>query len=103
MVQTPFQSKQNLQLTVPSTLGLRVTPEQFATLAHINSELRLERTATGELIVNPPTGWETGERNIKLSTRLCNWWECSELGKFDRIIGRGCSCWFRSQVAKNLG
>jgi len=45
-----------LQLNLPNTVKFHVTPEQFATLATHNRDLRLERTATGELIVNPPTG-----------------------------------------------
>jgi len=57
-------------LEVPDTLKLQVTPEQFEQLAIVNRELRLERTSTGELIVNPPTGWESAERNLYLSTLM---------------------------------
>jgi hypothetical protein len=60
MVQTPPQSKK-LVIELPDTLLLQVTPAQFETLALANCDLRLERTATGDLIVNPPTDWETGE------------------------------------------
>ena len=63
MVQAPLKP---LSLQLPHHLALRVTPEQFVTLAAANRELRLERTATGELIVNPPTGSETGYRNSKI-------------------------------------
>lgn len=65
---------ERLALTVPRDLTLQVTPEQFATLAANNRELRLERTAQGELIVNPPTGWETGKRNWSISGELYLWW-----------------------------
>ena len=64
MVQTP--TKPEILLIVPNSIGLQVTPEQFEALALANRDLRLERRATGELIVNPPTGWETGERNWHL-------------------------------------
>ncbi len=75
MVQTPAQSEtETLSLELPRTLKLYVTPEQFAALAASNRELRLERTAQGELIVNPPTGWETGERNSRISGELYLWW-----------------------------
>jgi Uma2 family endonuclease len=57
---------ERLAFTVPRALTLQVTPKQFATLAANNRELRLERTAQGELSVNPPTGWETGKRNLDL-------------------------------------
>ena len=66
---------QPLLLQLPHEIALRVTPEQFAALAAANRELRLERTATGELIVNPPTGSETGYRNSKIIYFLVRWIE----------------------------
>ncbi|NEO84735.1 MAG: Uma2 family endonuclease [Spirulina sp. SIO3F2] len=74
VVQAPPQP-QPLWLQLPQNLTLHVTPEQFAILAAANRELRLERTATGELIVTPPTGSETGYRNVKLSYFLVRWIE----------------------------
>ncbi|MCC5899959.1 MAG: Uma2 family endonuclease [Phormidium sp. BM_Day4_Bin.17] len=62
-----------LQLNLPNTVKFHVTPEQFAAIATHNRDLRLERTATGELIVNPPTGWETGKRNSSLTAQLYYW------------------------------
>ena len=41
-------------ITIPQTF--KVTHEQFQQIAAVNRDLRLERTATGELIVMPPTG-----------------------------------------------
>jgi len=66
-----------------------VTREQFIALVSANRDLRLERTATGELIVNPPTGGETGKRNAKIGTQLGIWWEANEkLGEyFDSSTG----------------
>ena len=78
MVQAPPQPKP-LLLQLPNAVSLQVTPEQFAALAAANRDLRLERTATGELIVNPPTGGETGKRNAKISTQLGVWCEANEL------------------------
>ncbi len=72
MVQIPPKP---LSLQLPDRLALRVTPEQFAALAVANRELRLERTATGELIVNPPTGGNTGYRNSKINYFLVRWIE----------------------------
>ena len=77
MVQTPTQSKK-LSIQLPDTLLLQVTQSQFETLALLNRDLRLERTATGDLIVNPPTGWETGERNCSLTGQLYRWYEDHE-------------------------
>jgi Uma2 family endonuclease len=90
MVQTPASPEtETLLIELPSTIGLYVTQEQFAALAAANRDLRLERTAQGELIVNPPTGWETGERNISLTGQLYRWYEENEdLGKvFDSSTG----------------
>jgi Uma2 family endonuclease len=90
MVQTPTSPEtETLLIELPKTIGLSVTQEQFATLAAANPDLRLERTAQGELIVNPPTGWETGERNRSLTGQLDRWYEENEdLGKaFDSSTG----------------
>jgi len=53
--------------------ALHVTQAQFETLASANRDLRLECSAVGELIVNPPTGGETGYFNIKISYFLVKW------------------------------
>ncbi|MBE9063549.1 Uma2 family endonuclease [cf. Phormidesmis sp. LEGE 11477] len=74
MVQTPLKPN-TLSLVLPTELLLTVTDEQFEILAVTNRELRLERTAAGELIVNPPTGWETGERNFSITAQLGAWVE----------------------------
>jgi len=76
MVQIPAQREtETLSLELPTTVKLYVTPEQFAALAASNRELQLERTAQGELIVNPPTGWETGERNFSIIGQFYRWYE----------------------------
>ncbi|MGB3534390.1 MAG: Uma2 family endonuclease [Microcoleaceae cyanobacterium] len=75
MIQTSVQSEtETLSLELPRTLKLHVTPEQFEVLAASNRKLRLERTSLGELIVNPPTGWETGKRNSRIFGELYIWW-----------------------------
>ena len=77
------------KLEIPDNLLLQVTPEQFAILAIVNRDLRLERTARGELIVTPPAGWESGERNRSLTGQLDFWYkEHKESGKaFDSSTG----------------
>ncbi len=75
MVQTLIKPEtEEYLIYLPKTIGLYVTQEQFAALAASNRELRLERTAQGELIVNPPTGWETGKRHRSISGELYIWW-----------------------------
>ncbi|MGK7926162.1 MAG: Uma2 family endonuclease [Spirulina sp.] len=77
------------QLIVPPAISLKISHEDFVKLALNNRELRLERTAAGELIVNPPTGGETGRKNFKLSGQLASWCEAnSQLGEgFDSSTG----------------
>jgi Uma2 family endonuclease len=90
MVKTPPQAQtETLLLQLPHTIKLGVTAEQFAALAAVNRDIRLERTSRGELIVNPPTGWETGERNWSISGELYLWWRnAGEPGKaFDSSTG----------------
>ncbi|EAZ90290.1 Uma2 family endonuclease [Crocosphaera chwakensis] len=86
MVQAPLKP---LWLQLPHQLALQVTPEQFAALAAANRELHLERTATGELIVNPPTGGNTGHRNLSITGQLSVWFEANDtLGRaFDSSTG----------------
>lgn len=87
MVQAP-QSALPL-LNVPREVALQVTPEQFAALATANRDLRLERTAQGQLVVNPPTGGETGRRNLSITGQLSVWFEANDtLGiAFDSSTG----------------
>ena len=50
-----------------------VTPEEFERLCAEYDDLRLELTSTGELIVMPPTGAETGRLNSNLNYQLEAW------------------------------
>ena len=78
MVQTTVPSLTPLEilsLELPSAIALYVTQEQFEALSAANRDLRLERTTAGELIVNPPTGGETGYHNIKIAYFLVKWVE----------------------------
>jgi Uma2 family endonuclease len=88
MLQTPTQPE-TLSLELPNAIALQVTQEQFEALSAANRDLKLERTANGELIVNPPTGGESGKRNLSMSTQLGNWVEAHEaLGEgFDSSTG----------------
>lgn len=77
-------------LTLPPllTLKLDLTTEQFWQLCQDNQDLQFERTATGELIIMPPTGGNTGKRNVKLITQLDLWNSQTGLGEvFDSNTG----------------
>ena len=62
-----------LTLKFPQHIGLHVSQTEFAAIAAVNRNLRLERTADGELIVNPLTGSESGRRYIKIGRYLDEW------------------------------
>lgn len=68
----------NNTITIPQTF--KVTHEQFQQIAAVNRELRLERTATGELIVMPPTGSDTGKRNLDIEGQVWLWNRQTKLG-----------------------
>lgn len=72
---------QTMAVNIPSTLTLTLTHEQFVQLALANRDLQLERTATGELIVMPPTGSETGNRNLDIEGQLWLWNRQTKLGQ----------------------
>jgi Uma2 family endonuclease len=67
-----------IPIIMPETL--KVTQEQFEELAAANRDVRLERTATGELIIAPPTGGNTGKRNIDIAFQLHGWNRQTKLG-----------------------
>jgi Uma2 family endonuclease len=76
----------SLTLNLPTMLKL--TNEQFEQLALANRDLRLELTAQGELVIMPPTGGETGNRNFELYLDLGHWNRRTGLGKaFDSSTG----------------
>ena len=67
---------------------VQLTDDQFYELCQANRDLRLERTATGEIIIMPPAGGETGHRNIKLAFQLEAWSRQNDLGiAFDSSTG----------------
>ncbi len=67
---------------------VKLTDEKFAELAAANDNLRLELTAKGELIIMPPTGGETGNRNFEIYVDLGIWNRQTRLGKaFDSSTG----------------
>ena len=76
----------NLTLNIPATVKL--TDEQFYQLSLANRDLRLERTASGEVLIMPPTGGGTGKRNSDLNIQLGLWNRETKLGVvFDSSTG----------------
>jgi Uma2 family endonuclease len=67
---------------------IKLTDEQFFQLCQENENIRLERTAKGELIIMSPAGGETGNSNAGLTAQIWIWNESHKLGKvFDSSTG----------------
>jgi Uma2 family endonuclease len=67
---------------------ISLTHAQFHELCRENRDLRLELTAKGELIVMPPTGWESGRRNSNVNADLVIWNRQTNMGSvFDSSTG----------------
>jgi len=62
-----------LVLQIPSSM--QITDEQFFEFCQVNRDLRIERNKFGELVIMPPTGSETGNREINISGQLWVWSE----------------------------
>ena len=67
------------ELIIPKTF--HVSHEQFKQLAEVNHDLRLEKTAYGELIIVPPTGSMTGNCNLDIEGQLWLWNRQTKLGQ----------------------
>ena len=77
-----------ITVNLPTQISLNISHEQFIQLAEVNREIRLERTAKGELILNPPTGSETGKHNLSIAAQLWLWNQRTGLGvAFDSSTG----------------
>lgn len=59
---------------------IELSDDAFYEFCQHNPDLRIERTATGALIVMPPTGGESGHRNADLITDVGLWNRQTELG-----------------------
>ncbi len=79
---------ENTPLTVNLPSIAPMNPEQFYEFCQANQDLRVERTATGEVIIMPPAFSDTGNRNLKISQQLANWADQDGTGEsFDSSTG----------------
>jgi Uma2 family endonuclease len=77
---------------VPLTVNLpgseSMTVEQFYEFCLANRDLRIERTASGEVIVMSPAFSDTGNRNFQIALQLGKWAEQDGTGEaFDSSAG----------------
>jgi Uma2 family endonuclease len=85
-----MQSLESRPLLVDTTrITLRrINHEEFEQLCQDNPDLRLELTATGELVTMAPAGYESSKQNFKLAARVFIWNENTKLGEgFDSSGG----------------
>ena len=59
---------------------IKLTNDQFYQLCQANPDVKFERNVQGEIIIIPPTGGTTGNRNFKLAQQLANWTDTDGTG-----------------------
>ena len=68
--------------------SIPINDEQFYQLCQDNRDLRFERHANGDIVIIPPTGGETGNRNIEIAYQLQSWSRQNKFGiAFDSSTG----------------
>jgi Uma2 family endonuclease len=66
----------------------RLSDSEFYEFCQLNRDWRIERTENGDLVIMPPTGGNTGRRNLSLTTQLGIWCEQDGTGiGFDSSTG----------------
>jgi Uma2 family endonuclease len=78
----------NTPLIVNFPAIVKMTQTQFDEFCQANRDLRIERTAQGEVIVMPPAFSDTGNRNFNIAAQLWVWAEQNGTGiGFDSSAG----------------
>ena len=81
-------SESNNYLVLQMSPVWEMSADSFFDFCQLNSHLRIERTATGKLVIMSPAGSETGNRNAKLMEQLSNWTDRDASGiEFDSSAG----------------
>lgn len=60
-----------LEIALPGSDSM--SDEEFYRFCCANRELRIERQSSGEIVIMPPTGGETGRRNVDILFQLESW------------------------------
>ena len=80
-----------LVLNDETTIQLKdMSDEEFYEFCSLNNDCRIERTTAGAILILPPVGGETGNRNSNLSAQLEGWSQ-----KNGRGVAFGSSTGFR--------
>jgi len=59
---------------------IHLTDDQLYEVCQLNRDLRIERTAQGDLLIMPPTGGETGDRDSELNMQVRIWAKREQTG-----------------------
>ena len=79
---------ESIPLTINFPAIAHMTHGQFYEFCQANQELRIERTASGEVIIMSPVFSDTGNRNFNVAAQLWNWTEQNGTGVgFDSSTG----------------
>jgi len=75
MMETTATGVHGAPLVLRMRPAFDMTDDEFFEFCQLNRDLRFERTAEGDIVVMPPTGWETSARNSRLTAQLARWAE----------------------------
>ena len=79
---------ESVPLTVNLPMPIEMTIAEFYEFCQANRELRIERSANGEVIIMPPAFSDTGNRNFNLAVQIGVWAEQDGTGLgFDSSAG----------------
>ncbi|MEM1242666.1 MAG: Uma2 family endonuclease [Cyanobacteria bacterium P01_H01_bin.26] len=88
MTTTLLIQTESSPLTVSLPAVAPMTRDEFYTFCQANRDLRIERTAAGDVVIMPPAFSDTGNRNFTLAVRLGVWAEQDGTGLgFDSSSG----------------
>lgn len=65
----------------------KMTPDEFWEFCAKNRKLRAELTKDGDVIIMPPTGYESSEENVEVMLQLGNWAKKDGTGKVTESNG----------------
>lgn len=59
---------------------MKLTDDEYYEFCRLNPDINFEMDSLGRLLIVPPTGGWTGNKNIKLSQQLANWTDADGTG-----------------------
>jgi Uma2 family endonuclease len=77
-----MSAQPNMAILLQTTPALRISDGEFYDFCQQNKDYRIERTAKGEIVIDMPTGTETGIKNFELSFALGLWRQQAGIGGY---------------------